>query len=247
MFILSTAVASEIRVTGSWPDPVTISSGWLRARARPWNEAVTEPMVRIDRGGSGFLTQITRHLVGLGAGEVYSPALFPGSTRAWADNGYEEYARLDVFERSLAGKPGPPAKHPINPAEPVWESIVAVDRSAFEGFWGMSAAGLEEAYSANKTSQVLTVEVDGRAVGYAIVGVHWGVAYLHRIAVRAELEGHGLGRSLLSASLNWGSAHGGRVMVLNVRPDNLRARRLYEQGGFANTGTRLSVLRYRAA
>jgi ribosomal-protein-alanine N-acetyltransferase len=204
-------------------------------------------MVRIDRGGSGFLAQITRHLVEFGAGEVYSPALFPGSTRVWVDNDYEECAHLDVFERSLAGKPGPPADHPINRVEPEWESIVAIDRSAFEGFWGMSAAGLEEAYKANKTSQVLTVDVDGRAAGYAIVGVHWGVAYLHRIAVRSDLEGHGLGRSLLAASLNWGSAHGGRVMVLNVRPDNPRARRLYEQGGFADTGTRLSVLRHRAS
>lgn len=240
-------MAPDLRVTGSWPDPLTLSSGWLRARARPWNEAVTEPMIRIERGGSGFLSQVTRHLTELGANEVYSPALFPGSIRSWVDNGYEEYASLDVFERSLAGRPGPPAAHPISAVQPDWGVIALVDRTAFTGFWGMSPVGLEEAYRANKTSVVLTLGLDGDLAGYAIVGVHWGVAYLHRIAVRPDVEGHGYGHSLLSATLNWGAANGGRVMVLNVRPDNTRARRLYERGGFARTGTRLSVLRYPAA
>jgi len=244
-FILSTHVAPDLRVTGSWPAPLTISSGWLRARARPWNEVVTEPMVRMDRGGSEFLSQVTRHLVEAGAREVYSPALFPASTRTWKDNGYEEHATLDVFERALSGRPGAMPDHPVISIDPNWEDIASVDRTAFSGFWGMSPAGLEEAFQANRSSGVLAVDVGGRLMGYAIVGAHWGVAYLHRIAVVPSAEGQGFGRSLLSACLKWGAANGGRVMVLNVRPDNTRARHVYENAGFAPTGTRLSVLRYR--
>lgn len=233
-------------MTGHWPNALTLSSGWLRARARPWNDTVTEPMVRLDRGGSGFLSQVTRHLIGLGAKEIFSPALFPGSTRSWIDNGYQEFASLDVFERSLAGAGARAGEHPVEMVEPDWATITAIDRAAFSGFWGMSMLGLEEAYRANRSAALLTVGNNEPTAGYAIVGIHWGVAYLHRIAVRPEVEGRGLGRALLSASINWGAANGGRVMVLNVRPDNERAQRLYRRGGFARTGTSLSVLRHRA-
>jgi ribosomal-protein-alanine N-acetyltransferase len=202
-------------------------------------------MIRVDRGGSGFLSQVTRHLIELGASQVFSPALYPGSTRSWVVNSYEEHATLDVLERSLVGAPAPPLEHPVQSVEPDWSTVVAIDRAAFSGFWGMSALGLEEAFRANKSAALLALDFEGETAGYAIVGVHWGVAYLHRIAIHPELEGRGLGRSLLSACIGWGATHGGRVMILNVRPDNDRARRLYLRGGFANTGTSLSVLRHR--
>ena len=201
-------------------------------------------MLRMERGGSGFLGQVTRHLVDHGADEVFSPALFPESTRIWRENGYQDHVALDVFERSLSGRPGEPTPHVVASVSPNWAEIVAVDRKAFAGFWGMSETGLKEAYAANRSASVLTVEAEGSVVGYAIVGSHWGVAYLHRIAVEPSAEGRGFGRSLLSASLNWGAANGGRVMVLNVRPDNERARRVYERVGFMATGTSLSVLRH---
>jgi ribosomal-protein-alanine N-acetyltransferase len=239
-------VAPDLRVIGDWPNPLTISSGWLRARARPWNDAVTEPMIRLDRGGSGFLSQVTHHLLGLGATQVFSPALYPDSTRSWLVNGYEEHATLDVFERSLLTGPAPAIRHPVESVEPDWPAIVAIDRAAFSGFWGMSALGLEEAFQANRSAALLTISVEGHSAGYAIVGTHWGVAYLHRIAVHPDAEGRGLGRSLLSASIGWGASNGGRVMILNVRPDNERAQRLYRREGFATTGTSLSVLRHRA-
>lgn len=234
-------------MTGHWPEPLTLSNGWLRARARPWNDTVTEPMVRVDRGGAGFLSQVTGHLAGLGAREMFSPALYPGSTRSWEENGYEEFAVLEVFERSLMGGAGAPGEHPVRSETPDWAHVVDIDRAAFAGFWGMSAVGLEEAYEANRTAVVLTVDVAGVPAGYAIVGTHWGVAYLHRIAVMPDHEGEGLGNSLLSAAINWGAANGGRVMVLNVRPDNDRARRLYLRGGFVTTGASLSVLRHRVS
>ena len=235
-------VASDLRVAGQWPNPLTISSGWLRARARPWNDTVTEPMVRLDRGGAGFLHQVTRHMVAMGAGEVFSPALYPSSTSSWLDNGYEEYASLEVLERSLIGERPVPGEHTVRETEPDWPRVVAIDGQAFSGFWGMSELGLDEAYRANRSAALLTIS----DAGYAIVGTHWGVAYLHRIAVRPDMEGRGLGRALLSACVGWGAANGGRVMILNVRPDNTRAIRLYERGGFVRTKASLSVLRHRA-
>ncbi len=202
-------------------------------------------MVRVERGGAGFLTSVTRHLRDLGVEEVFSPALYPGSSRMWVDAGFEEFARLDVFERSIVGGAGAAPRHEVETGTPPWDDILDVDRSAFEGFWAMSRLGLEEAAAASRQGAVLTLPHADGIAGYAIVGTAWGVGYLHRIAVRPGLGGQGMGQSLLTASVNWAAASGARAMVLNVRPDNERARRLYERSGFAATGSDLRVLRHR--
>jgi ribosomal-protein-alanine N-acetyltransferase len=241
-------VVSLLRVEGSWPGPITLSLGWFRARARPWNETVAGPMVRLDRGGADFLSSVVARLGELGASEAYSPALYPGSTRVWRRSGFTEYATLDVMERSLrAEQPDPGNHHVRDEAVPDWESLAGIDRLAFEGFWGMSILGLMEAHDTNRSTALLTVNENGSTVGYAIVGTQWGVSYLHRIAVLPAHGGSGIGASLMTASIRWGRANGGQSMVLNVRADNQRARRLYESVGFADTGTALLVLRHRVS
>ncbi len=236
---------SLIRVDGAWPGQVTIAAGWFRARARPWNDQVRAPLVRLDRGGAEFLTAVTQRLLALGANESYSPALYPGSTRIWRRSGYEPYVQLQVLERSLNGvKPRlPPLVHVEE--NPDWGTILDIDRAAFDGFWGMSDLGLREAHETNKSTALLTAEWDEAVSGYAIVGSQWGVAYLHRIAVHPNLSGHGLGAWLMEAAMTWGRHTGARSIILNVRSENARARRLYERVGFTPTGTDLQVLRYR--
>ena len=238
-------VTSLLRVEGSWPGPLSIKAGWFRARARPWNEAVCGPLVRLDRGGTEFLIGVRDELVGLTGEDVYSPALYPGSTRVWRRAGFEEYATLAVMERSLARLPAEKATHEVRAVEdPDWDAILEVDRVAFEGFWGMSRLGLEEAHETNQNTTLLTVSTTEDPEGFAIVGSQWGVAYLHRIAVHPERTGMGLGAALLEWAMRWGSANGARSMVLNVRADNRRAQALYERSGFTTTGTNLQVLRH---
>lgn len=226
------------------PGPVTFSAGWHRARARPWNEIVTEPIVRLDRGGAEFLGSVGDALAAMGAKEAYSPALYQPSTRVWRRSGFEDHADLEVMERSLETLYRTPADQHVGiDPEPDWEAIVAIDRTAFDGFWGMSTLALQEAHAANRSTTVLTVTDGNEMIGYAIVGSQWGVAYLHRIAVRRDREGAGLGAALLGAAMDWGRSAGGRSIVLNVRADNERARRLYRKMGFTDTGSRLVVLR----
>lgn len=240
-------VTSLLRVEGSWPGPLSLKSGWFRARARPWNEEVSGPLVRLDRGGTEFLIGVRDELVGITGEDVYSPALYPGSTRVWRRAGFEEYATLAVMERSLARLPAEKTVREVRAvAEPDWDGILDVDRAAFDGFWGMSRLGLEEAHETNHTTTLLTVSTDEAPEGFAIVGSQWGVAYLHRIAVHPERTGLGLGGALLERSMRWGAASGARTMVLNVRGDNRRAQALYEKSGFTNTGTSLQVLRHSA-
>jgi ribosomal protein S18 acetylase RimI-like enzyme len=237
-------VVSTIRVDGTWPGQLSLSSGWFRARARPWNDTVTDPMIRLERGGVEFLTMVTNRLGDMGGGGAYSPALYPGSTRVWKRAGYHEVAALAIMERGLGGTVPEPSL-PITTAEvPDWEAVMAIDRAAFEGFWGMSALGLAEAHGTSRATTLLTASIDEGPAGYALVGCQWGVAYLHRIAVHPEAAGRGLGTSLLSASFVWALGAGGRSMVLNVRPGNHRARRVYERAGFTATGTDLLILRH---
>lgn len=201
-------------------------------------------MVRLDRGGTEFLIAVTARLRDLGASECYSPALYGGSTRVWLRSGFESHASLRIMERSLRPVPGGAEPHHVqHETDPDWLEIVEIDRSAFDGFWGMSRDGLAEALDANRTHVLLTTRIDSRLAGFAIVGTQWGVAYLHRIAVDPVHEGRGVGRALIAEAFLWGAAKGGRSMVLNVRPENDRAVALYGRTGFTDTGTDLRVLR----
>lgn len=238
-------VASLLRVDGSWPGSISLSAGWYRARARPWNETIIDPMLRMDRGGADFLRMVTRHFHGLGADAVYSPALYPSSTDVWRRAGFGDFVSLEVMERPLVDMPSSGDRgNVLIERRPDWEQMLDVDRVAFEGFWGMSRLGLREAQMTNKTSVVLVAPDDRRLSGYAIVGMQWATAYLHRIAVRPEAAGRGIGAALLSAAMEWGAKSGGNSMILNVRLENSRARRLYERLGFAHTPTALEVLRH---
>jgi ribosomal protein S18 acetylase RimI-like enzyme len=204
-------------------------------------------MVRLDRGGAEFLTAVTRKLEEMGAGRVYSPALYPDSTSVWKRSGFHPDAELAIMERSLSTGPEKEPTHEVLAVgSPRWEEVVRLDATAFEGFWKMSTLGLREAYDTNRSTTLFTTSVGDALAGYAIVGTQWGVTYLHRIAVHPEHGGAGLGTSLMSASIAWGRAHGGRTMVLNVRSVNDRAQRLYERCGFTHTGTNLMVLRHEA-
>jgi len=203
-------------------------------------------MVRLERGGAEFLVAVGRRLFEMGAGAVFSPALYPGSTRVWRKSGFDDYARLDVMERSLDRAPtrDRPVAVEIDDS-PEWNEVVELDRVAFEGFWGMSRLGLEEAHGTNRDTALMVTRNDHGLTGYCIVGSQWGTVYLHRIAVQPEHGGQGIGAALVGAAVAWGVSSGGKSMVLNVRPENQRAKRLYGRFGFTHTGTALEVLRQR--
>lgn len=234
---------NQVTIEGNWPSPIVITRGWSRARARRWNDDTTDAFLRLERGGFDFLTTTTERLAELADAAVYSPALYPGSTRIWLKSGYEEAARLTIMERSLAAPFDPPVRPLSEQETPDWERVVAIDRTAFEGFWRMSQDGLKEALDSTRNSTVITIGED-TVVGYAIVGFQWNVSYLQRVAVHADHKGLGLGSDLVAGALAWGRSTGANLMVLNVRQDNHDARRVYRKLGFADASTSLRVLRY---
>ncbi|MEE8406154.1 MAG: GNAT family N-acetyltransferase [Acidimicrobiia bacterium] len=236
-------MSSQLRIDGRWPAAITLSRGWARASARLWNDDTPDALLRLDRGSGDFLTAASEDLVDLSKASVYSPALYRSSTRIWLKCGYEEVFHLDVMERPVTSNRSAPTSLIVESGNPDWDALIEIDRHAFQGFWRMSVAGLTEAMSSTTRSVVLTVG-DAKTTGYAIVGAQWNVSYLQRIAVHSEHRGKNIGSDLVRAALSWARKRSAQTMILNVREENVRARRLYSKEGFTPTGTALRILRY---
>jgi ribosomal protein S18 acetylase RimI-like enzyme len=162
----------------------------------------------------------------------------------WRRGGFEDHAILEIMERPLGTRPAAIEPDTVRvERKPDWDRILEVDRLAFEGFWGMSRLALEEAHFTNRSRVLLVAGAGASVEGYAIVGSQWGTVYLHRIAVRPDASGQGMGSALVAAATEWGNRTGSRTMILNVRPENERAKELYRRHGFASTGSVLEVLR----
>jgi ribosomal-protein-alanine N-acetyltransferase len=224
-----------------------MTRGWGRARARPWNTDSSEALVRLERGTSTFLKAVSVKLERVGVLTTYSPALYPAGARVWERTGYEPAHRLQIMERPV-GPVLPPPNGEVAQAEvPDWDLLHEIDEQAFEGFWRMSRHGLIEAATATRSSGVLTAGSNGAIDGFAIVGSMGIGSYLQRIAVRPSASGAGLGADLVRAALLWARRQGARGMLLNVRPENDRAIRLYERAGFTDTGAQLVVMERHAS
>jgi RimJ/RimL family protein N-acetyltransferase len=56
------------------------------------------------------------------------------------------------------------------------------------------------------------------------------------MAIVEDHRGAGLGRSLLTAAVDWARDRGCHKVTLEVWPHNTRARQLYQSAGFADEG-----------
>jgi GNAT superfamily N-acetyltransferase len=233
----------RLQVIGDWPQPVVLRKGWAKATARPWNEESPAATLRLQRGGSRFLGSCAGWLLQTGSTEVLSPALLPTATGAWRAAGFINEAQLRLFEHTLIA-PIAPAEHRVDESGWHWRELALLDRMAFERRWYLGEAGLAEAYEATPRATILIVDEEGVPVGFAIVGIGLGVAYLQRLAVKPRRQRHGLGRSLVRASLAWARKQGARTMLLNTQTDNDGAVGLYLGEGFVEVGG-LMVLAYR--
>jgi ribosomal protein S18 acetylase RimI-like enzyme len=115
------------------------------------------------------------------------------------------------------------------------DDLAALERETFVGKLALSRRQLRYLLRCPRASAHV-LRRDGRIAAEAVVlrrrtrrGV---VARVYSLAVRAELRGRGLGRTLLTDCLAVLSAEGVRTVVLEVDPRNAPAVRLYEDLGF---------------
>jgi ribosomal-protein-alanine N-acetyltransferase len=82
------------------------------------------------------------------------------------------------------------------------------------------------------------VESDAAVVGYGIISVGAGEAHVLNICIAAENRCRGIGRRLLTHLLQAAVRQGARDALLETRPSNAAALRLYRTLGFEQVGTR---------
>lgn len=113
--------------------------------------------------------------------------------------------------------------------------IFDIERRVYEDPW--SEALLKESLSASMTYS-LGVFKDGLCRAYCIYQVITSEAHLLNIAVHQDFQEKGLGGALLDAVIEDVKQRGGQRFFLEVRPSNLRARKLYEARAFQVIMTR---------
>ena len=230
----------KVSVRGEWPGLVTLRSGWWKAVARPLNDESAEAVMRAERSTVDFVRRSADTLIELGASGVHSPPMMRGMDRVFRAAGFAPHVELLLLERDLRrGVETQDGVHVATPADR--EVAVSIDARAFVGDWRVGRLGLEDALSATPDSTMLSLD-DGN--GFAIVGVSAEIGYLQRIAVEPGLQGSGMGRVLLRASMAWARRRGARTMMLNTQLDNERATQMYRSESFTVLPTRLTIHRY---
>lgn len=81
-------------------------------------------------------------------------------------------------------------------------------------------------------------EVDAVIHAYGVMSVAAGEAHILNLCVRTESQGQGLGGKMLTQLIALARRHGADTLLLEVRPSNLSALRLYQRQGFNEVGTR---------
>lgn len=77
-----------------------------------------------------------------------------------------------------------------------------------------------------------------RVIGYGLLSVAVGEAHVLNLCVAPDLRGQGVAAVLLEAMITQALAERAETMLLEVRPSNRAARRLYKRRGFKRIATR---------
>ena len=120
--------------------------------------------------------------------------------------------------------------------------VVAIEAAADTAEWlGETGRDWHDRARSDPDQEHLVAELDDAIVGFAVIaGLRTAdrVIELRRMVVRPELRGRGLGRSLLRSTTHRAYAqHGASRIWLDVKPENRRARALYESEGLVPTTT----------
>lgn len=126
---------------------------------------------------------------------------------------------------------------PLDPSH--LDEVTAIERESYETPWARSAFECELGANPVTWARVaLTIGVPARVAGYCIAWILFEHVHIQNVAVHPEHRRRGLGRLLLLQALEEGRVRGATSALLEVRPSNEAARRLYRALGFVETGRR---------
>jgi ribosomal-protein-alanine N-acetyltransferase len=119
------------------------------------------------------------------------------------------------------------------------DAVMAIENAVYPFPWtrGNFVDGLRSGYCA----WVLRAgpgSQPGPLIAYSLVMIAVDEAHLLNLSVDATHQGAGIGWRMLDWMARQSRDHGARSMLLEVRPSNPQAIRLYERYGFQNIGCR---------
>jgi len=79
---------------------------------------------------------------------------------------------------------------------------------------------------------------DEQIVAYAVLSIAAGESHLLNVCVSKQCQRSGYGKQLVEHMLNLAKRHDAQVCLLEVRPSNIAAVRLYEKMNFVEVGIR---------
>ena len=112
------------------------------------------------------------------------------------------------------------------------DDVLAIEREAYEFPWSREI--FRNCIRIGYSCRVL--EFEGKVDAYGMLQIAADKARLLNLCVRRKLHRRGLGRRLLALLMEVARSHRSHAMVLEVRPSNAAARRLYDSMGFAEVG-----------
>ncbi len=115
------------------------------------------------------------------------------------------------------------------------DEVFALEASVYPHPW--TRGNFVDSLSSGYNSWVLRDE-EGRLAGYFLLMAVMDEAHLLNVAVAAERQRQGLGLYLLDKICACARGLSMASILLEVRPSNLRALRVYERYGFAEIGRR---------
>ena len=118
------------------------------------------------------------------------------------------------------------------------EALVALDNRTFDPLWRYTWRQMWDAWI---NGPVLVACVGDELAGYASLSVDADVCTVARLAVDPAWQGQGLGRALLTASLQLAQEERCTRAILNTQATNQRSQQLYRDFGFRPTGETFAV------
>ncbi len=114
--------------------------------------------------------------------------------------------------------------------------VQEIERAVFPTPW--SRATFEREIEKPEFHRLIVAKLGGRIVGYACLFYILDEGHVTNIGVTPEFQGKGIGTQLMLDLVKFAMAKGVRRLMLEVRPDNRVAQRLYRKFGFFMTGVR---------
>ncbi|CAM2159467.1 MULTISPECIES: ribosomal protein S18-alanine N-acetyltransferase [Paraburkholderia] len=115
------------------------------------------------------------------------------------------------------------------------DEVVVIEKNAYEFPW--SRGNFEDSLR-NGYYGICMRHVTGTLIGYCVLMPVVDEMHLLNLCVAPAAQGAGAGLALLREGVRMSRAQGLEGLLLEVRPSNHRAIRLYEQFGFVTVGRR---------